>query len=353
MYEIGSSDAKEKIQKILEILKLITRDDEVGGGNTCSLDRVTLYQGGLVYFAEGCNDNPRLFLFLALALLSKGLQKSAMTTLLDFIPCDYGAPASPVVLEGLPVATAAAKKTRDIYDSPTPPSYWEELLLGVDAQIILKVEDNDMDGAIQTMHRRVDVVSNWIGNTSELANDLYRLGCFYSLTGHNEPCAKYLQESLHIGMGLDEHLDGRPTQSHTRIRLDCIKLLAVTFDKIGDQHKAIREYERALAVEEDIIDQAKLMHALCHLLIQAGGQSRLAVDYLDNSINILQKEAKNETTDARQALVLDSMILYGNAMSAEKSFSEAIDWYNSVLRSNPDKSSFCPTNLRASLNKGN
>ena len=39
-------------------------------------------------------------------------------------------------------------------------------------------------------------------------------------------------------------------------------------------------------------------------------------------------------------------------MSAEKSFSEALDWYESALSSNPDKSPIHPSNLRAWYNKG-
>ena len=113
------------------------------------------------------------------------------------------------------------------------------------------------------MHRRLDVVSRWMGNTSvELANDLLRLGCFYSVLGHHEQCAKYLNESLQLGVRYDNY-----------DVLDCWKLLAVTYDNMGgdNKSKAIHQYECALSREKDMVIKARLMNALSHLLIQVGG----------------------------------------------------------------------------------
>ena len=317
--ELGLSDAKVKTELMrkakanIHICSLIKRDNEFKGKRSCALDRISLYEGGLSVFVGGYNDNPRLLVHVAFALLQKGLQASAL---------------------------GVFQKITHIYDSPEPPRYYDEFLHTIDAAIIIQVEDGDMDGAIREMHRRVDAVSKWVGNGLGLANDLYRLGSFYSLSGRHEQCAKHLEKSLHVGTGLDEY---------DETKLACIKLLATTYDALNDT-RAVNEYVCAQSMEKNITNKARLINALSHFLITVDGESRLAVDYLDNCMNILHGESNDESTNPN--ILLDTMILYGDAMASEAP-SSAIDWYNLALRSNPDKSTINPTNLRALSNKGN
>jgi tetratricopeptide (TPR) repeat protein len=103
-------------------------------------------------------------------------------------------------------------------------------------------------------------------------------------------------------------------------------------------------------MEEDFPTKAMLMNALSHLHLKVGGRRQLAIDHLNKSLNIQQDDANDESTDAN--LLIETMILYGNAMASENSFSQAIDWYDSALSSNPNKSALHPSNLRAWYNKG-
>ena len=314
--QLGLLDVKEKVNEILHVMCLIKRDDELEGRGPRSLDRMSFYElGSLVSFAGGYKEKPRVFIHFAFAALHQRLHKSAM---------------------------AIFEKIGDVYESPMLPSYYDELSHAINAQIIIQVKANDMDGALRTMHRRLDVISRWIGNTSvELAKELHRLGCLYSVLGQHEQCAKHLNESLQVGVRYDSYNV-----------LDCFKLLAVTYDNMGgdNKSKAIHQYECALSREKDILIKARLMNAISHLLIQVGGRRQHAVEYLQQSLNIQQDDANDE--GAVFNLLCDTMILYGNIMASENSFSEALDWYESALSSNPDKNILHSSNLRACYNKG-
>jgi tetratricopeptide (TPR) repeat protein len=307
-------EVKDEARAVSHILSLIKRDAEVIKERPCLVDRLSLYEGGMLVLTDRCNDKQRLFIHIAFAALQKGLSASAMETF---------------------------HRTVETYDSPTPPGYCDELLHAIDAQIIIRVEEGGMNEAVQEMQRRLDVVSKWTGNTSfELANDLHRLGCFHSILGNHAQCAKHLEESLDVGAGHDDY-----------DTLGSFKLLATTYDATNDTLNAIRLYQCALSMEEDSTAKARLMNAISHLHLKVGGRSQLAIDYLNKSIAVQKDEANKESGDAN-LLLFDTMILYGNAMAAENSFSQAIDWYESALSSNPDKSAIHPSNLRAWYNKG-
>ena len=310
--ETRFSDAKNEAKAILNIISLVKRDIE--SEMERPLDRMSLYEGGsLISFTIGCKEEPRLFVHYAFEALHKGLPKGAMVML---------------------------QKTAEVYELSSPPEYHDELLHAIDAKIIIHVKDNEIERAVQEMHRRMDVVSRWLGNSSlELATDMQRLACFYSSLGQHEQCIKHLEESLHIGSGYENYDALNPH-----------KLLAVTFDNTNDVAKAMHHYEFSLSMEEDIIIKANLLNALSFLLIKVGGQSQLAAGHLDESINIQQNDPHSESKVSN--LLLDTMILYGNAMVSQKYFSQALDWYESALSSNPEKSAIHPSNLRAWYNKG-
>ena len=304
---------KEEAKAILYAISLIKRDNEFDRKKPCSLDRIPLFEGGLMVInASGKTiDKIRMFVHFALEAIRKGLPKSALEML---------------------------KGTAKIYESPTPPEYYDELLYAINAQIIIQVKDNDVGGALQGMHRRLDVVSKWIGNASfELADCCYRIGCFYSTLCQHENCVKYIEESLRIGTGYDDFNT-----------LDCIKLLATTYEAMEDTERAICKYKDALSIveEEDFSTKSKLLNALSHLLVKVNGQCQLAIDYLEQSIHIQQNDTN--AVRANSTYLLDTMVLCGMASS----FSKAIGWYESALRSNPDKSAIHSINLRARYNKG-
>ena len=302
MNESGLSDSKEAAQVVLCIISAIkgNRSHQKSRHGPCSVDVFSLYQdGGLAAFFLGFSDKPRLFVHLTLAALQQGLRISAM---------------------------AMFQKTTDIFNSPTPPAYYEQLSQAINAQIIIHVDEGDMNEAVNEMHRRLNVVSKWKGSTSgELAHELHRFGCLHSALGHHKQCNKYLEEALHIG-----NCD----------RLDCIKLLATSYDAMHETDSAIHQYERALLITEDDFDsKARLTNALSHLHIKVGGQRPGGVDHLEKTINYLEKSLQIQQNEAdaegkeNSNTLLETMILLGNAMSATKYFSEAVDCYELALSS--------------------
>ena len=302
--DLELKDVKEKAKVILRVMSLIKRENGSDGRKTCSLDRMSLYEGGFTVLTGGYNGNPRLVVHFALATLQKGLPKSVM-----FL--------------NMP----------KVYDTPSPSYYYKEFLHAINAQVIFQVAKGAIHGAIQEMHRRLDVVSKWIGNNSfELATDHHRLGCFYSIIGHHEKSVKHLEESLKIGASYADY-----------DALDSITLLATTYDAIHETDDAIQHYERALSMANDITSKVRLMNALSRLLIKIGGQSQRALDYLVTAIRILQDDENTERSRDDNILLgtpvgRETMILFGDAMG---SFSEAIDWCESVL-SSADKSDTAP-----------
>ena len=281
-----------------------------------SVEAYSLYGGSLPAFADGCDEKPRLLVHFALEALKKNLKKIAL-------------------------ATFKGKEIAKICASPTPPSHHNELLHGINAKIIIQVQEDNMAGAVQTMRHRIDMVSKWTGNASfELANDKLRLACFHSLLGQHKECAAMCQESLDIGAGYD-YYDS----------LGCLKMLATSLDATDNQNdmdNAIHIYECALSMEKDITTKVRLMNALSHLYLKVGGKSQLAVEYLDKSINILEGDAQNADT---HSLLLSTIIMYGNAMVSINSFSEAMCWYDLALSENPNQSALHPINYKAWYNK--
>ena len=312
--ELGLRHSVEEGNQVLSIISATDGAESHRKGGHSVVDVFLLYQEGrLGVLFESYNDKPRLFAHLAVSSFEKGFSVSA---------------------------TAMFQKTHEIYDSPTSPAYHDELLHAIDAVMIIQIGNDDTKGAIFTMHQRLDIISKWAGNDSfELANESHRLACLHSSLGHHEQCIKYLEESLHIG-SLHDEFD----------TLDCVKLLATTYDAMQKTECAISQYEYALSLEKDVNNRAKLLNALshCHLITD---HLEKAVSYLDESLQI-QRDGNNTVGKDNANIFSDTMILYGNAMSSKNSVSKAIDCYDSALSSNPDKSAIHPTNFRALYNKG-
>jgi len=176
---------------------------------------------------------------------------------------------------------------------------------------------------------------------SEYAKRLYQLGCLYFVLGQHENCTTWLEASL-SSLSSSTH---RPDND----ALDTIKMLAINYDAMNDSYSAIGELERALALENNVTNKARLFNALSHLHLNVSGQSHSAVDYLKKSLEIQQADANSEGKDAD--FLCDTMILYGNAMAMENNITKAIHWYESAINSN-DMSPIYPCNMRAWYNKG-
>ena len=191
--------------------------------------------------------------------------------------------------------------------SPNFPGYHAEVLHDIDAVIIVCVKEDNMDGALVEINRKLDDVSRWVGNHSvALAKDLHRLGCLHSILAKHQRCVQPLEESIHIGCSSNCNHD----------TLVSMKLLATTHDYLKDTEKAISGYKYALMAEkedEGFAEKVKLMNAIANLCIQAGGKCQLAVDFLEKSLEIQQDSAFIEDKDAD--LLFDTMILYGNVMA--------------------------------------
>ena len=225
--------------------------------------------------------------------------------------------------------------------SAQAPEYYDELLHVIDAQIIIEVKDGNMDGAMIHMNRRLDLVSQWCGyRTVEMAKNLHRISCLHSILGHHKQCIEKLEESISVGAKLDGY-----------DLVSSMKLLATTHDVLSDNiEKAVRGYEVLLTKEQVPILRARLMNALAHLHLKVGGQSNVAIDYLDKSLSIQQEAARSGSDGIN--LMMDTMILNGNVLASKYAYTQAIYWFESALNSNPNKSPIHPGNLRAWYNKG-
>ena len=307
--DMGLSDLNAIAKVVFDIVSALKRNVESEQETSCVIDTLSLYEGGLLAFNQKGNENPRLLIHIALEALKRGLKSRAM---------------------------AMFQKTTNIYSLPAPPEYYDEILHAIDAQIIIQVEEGDVSRAISEMHLRWDVVQRWLGPSLELANVRHRLGCFCSLLGQNEQCIKHLDESLHVGAVYDGYDS-----------LDSIKLLGNNFYAMKNTREAIRMYEFALSMEDDSRSKIRLMNALSHFHLEVGGRSTLVVNYLKKSLNTQQDDAKNESTD-----LIVTNILLGNAFLSEKSFSQAMNCYNSAISLNPDKGVFEINNLQVWYSKG-
>lgn len=229
-------------------------------------------------------------------------------------------------------ASEILKQATALCTSPDPPAYLDEVLLAMDAQIIVACKGGDVVEVVQAMNDRMDMVSRWIGDSSSaLARDMHRAACLYAAFGDYHESAKMSGEAIHIGSDHDDF-----------DLLDSLKLLATSLDA-SNHRDAHLEYESALAKEEDPAKKACLMNALANVLIK-GGETHLAVLQIEKSLEIQGGQESD--------LKFNTMTLYGNAMASKNDVTQAVFWYESILNSNPDKSALHPINLRAWYNKG-
>ncbi|KAL7554214.1 hypothetical protein ACHAWF_017626 [Thalassiosira exigua] len=301
---INRVEAEAKVAIYLQSILNPLREKE---GNVRPMNLFPLYERGLSSIPSEYEEWPRLMVQFGMAMLQKGLHIDAQTML--------------------------NKATSSFCSSDPPPHYFHDILHALDMLILIDVREGNMIRAVEMMDSRMEFVSHWVGRHSvELANDLHRAACIQSVLSNHEQCAKHLEDSLNVGSCYDDY-DQKST----------MKLLAVTHDALGDVNSATNEYECVLAMEKDAINQARLMNAMANLHIG----DVLAVSFLKKSLAIQEDEGIEDVD-----LLIDTMILYGNAMASKNSFSEANYWYESALNSNPDKSPIHPGNLRASYNKG-
>ena len=295
-HELGLTDVAEEVRAVRHLFSVIPDPAAASAGKgRPSLDLFSLYkEGSLASMFEECRDQPLLFFHLALAALGQGLHMSAMTML------------------------QRIQKTERVYNSPSPPTYSEELLQAIDLTLIIRLKDGDTKRAVDDMRRRLDVVSLWRGSASiEVAHGRLRLGCLLSALGHHKQCVQQLEQSMHTG------------EAHKNYKaLDCIKLLATSYDAMRETECAKRQYERALSMEDDVTTKAKIMNALAYVYTATGEQNHLAISYLEKTIHIL-KEDVNYLEKSLQIqtdsdfLLFETMILLGNAMSSNNSLSQA------------------------------
>ena len=324
--DLGISINKEA-EVALFILSILSGKDDLRHSNNSSalekkkassMDIFHLYERGLSLFSDGYYEKPRLLVHFALAALAKGLYRDAIS-----------------------ISTPAIVK---IQSSSSTPGYFVEVLHAIDAHIIINVRDENMDGAVEAMNHRLVVVSKWLGSGSiEFAKELHRLSCLHSVIGNNDECLQHLEKAI---------LNLHPSNGKDAL-LDSVKLLATSYEALGDIDNAISQYESVLKMENNFIEKAKLMNAIAHLHIQTGGQCHLAIENLEKSLRIQQDSGSHGEEGEESALLhAETMILYGNAMASQGLFSQAIYRYESALNANPDKSPIQSSNLRAWYNKG-
>ena len=205
--------------------------------------------------------------------------------------------------------------------------------------LLLTIGRTDWDDTMRETIRRLDIFPSAATGRAGAARapELYRLACLHNVLGRYQNSMIWLEASLESSAEYDDYKTN-----------DKIKMLASNYNAMDDSHNAIAEYERALEMENNVTDKARLLNALSHLHLKVGRQSRPAVDYLKKSLKI--QNADSQAKDAN--LKFDTMILLGNAFGIENNISKAIHWYEVALDANPDKNPIHPSNLRALYNKG-
>ena len=317
------SEAAEVAMYIMYIIMKGSRDQEnnalVNGSSGIVANPLDFYESG-ASFLEGNDEKLRFTAHKGMALLQKGLQIDAYSTL--------------------------NKATNYIRNPTGPPILHQELLDAIDALVIINVKQDEMDKALDGLKLRLELVSRCeVDYSVKLTKELLRLGCFYCVLGDNAECIKQLDESLRI-LFSSESVD---LNVSLEIILDAAKLLAVSYDVLGEDAGAVDYYNLAIDKETDSIKKTKLMNAISHLYCRSEKCS-LAIDYLDKSLALQKIETRNY--DENTSLLIDTLILYGNAMASKKSYTEARFWYEYALDANTDKSPREPNNLRAWYNSG-
>ena len=149
----------------------------------------------------------------------------------------------------------------------------DEYLWLIDSQIAILVKENEMRNGLEKMKLRIDVMSRWRGNDyHEMAKELMRMACFFSVKGEHAEAKHILEQSLKVVKSTEG--------GDVRQEIDLLKVLAVTYDALGKINEAIKHYNIAMDLSKkskrDVDDPVIFLQDSCKLLVSPG------IKYLDN-----------------------------------------------------------------------
>ena len=121
-----------------------------------------------------------------------------------------------------------------------------------------------MRQALEKMNLRVELMSRWRGDEyHEMAKELMRMACFFSLQGEYAKTKELLEQSLRV-------IKSTPG-GDVRREIDLLKLLAATYDALGNTDEAIKFYSVAIDLRKktkrDIDDPSQFLQESCTLLV--------------------------------------------------------------------------------------
>jgi tetratricopeptide (TPR) repeat protein len=140
----------------------------------------------------------------------------------------------------------------------------DEFFWLIDSQIAILVKENEMRQALEKMSLRLQLMSRWRDEGHhEMAKELTRMACFFSLKGEHAKAKEILEQSLKA-IKSTEVWD-------VRQEIDLIKVLATTYDALGEFDDAIRFYNIAIDLRKknrrDIDDPSQFLQESCTLLV--------------------------------------------------------------------------------------
>lgn len=121
-----------------------------------------------------------------------------------------------------------------------------------------------MRNALEKMKMRIDVMSRWRGNDyHEMAKELMRMACFFSVKGEHAEAKHILEQSLKVVKSTEG--------GDVRREIDLLKVLAVTYDALGKIDEAIKYYNIAMDLRKkskrDSDDPSNFLQESCKLLV--------------------------------------------------------------------------------------
>ena len=150
-------------------------------------------------------------------------------------------------------------------EEPLERKHFDEFLWLIDSQIAVLVKENEMRQALEKMNLRVELMSRWRGDEyHEMAKELMRMACFFSLKEEYAKTKELLEQSLKV-------IKSTPG-GDVRREIELLKLLAATYDALGITDEAIKFYSIAIDLRKqtkrDIDDPSQFLQEACTLLVR-------------------------------------------------------------------------------------
>jgi tetratricopeptide (TPR) repeat protein len=234
--------------------------DQSGSREKIILNPLALYEGGLPTFTEGYDEKHRVYIYWALEEVTQRLHIDAIYTGKKPLILNDNTfiSLSTLFLLG-DQALGYLKGVEDLERKEM-----DEFLWLLDSQIAILVKENEMRQALEKIKLRIDLMSRFRGDEfHEMAKELMRMSCFFSLKGEHNEAKTLLEQSLKVIKST--------SGGDVRREIDLVKILATTYDVIGNTDEAIKFYNIAIALRKktkrEIDDPAKFLLESCALLV--------------------------------------------------------------------------------------